>query len=126
MTGASFGSTFFAACWAVGWALFGLALIFGFCFVAATLTDRRRRSRSHPAHRGRVVAASVPRVSQTPDRPADRHTATQGPQALASALAVLADHRAGYHADHDTPDGCSFPGCSDAYWLVARTHDADL
>lgn len=37
------------------------------------------------------------------------------------ARAILADHVAGLHDDHDDPTvGCRYPGCEDAYWLLSR------
>lgn len=42
------------------------------------------------------------------------------PQRRARARAILADHAGGLHADHDDPDvGCRYPGCDDAFWLLA-------
>lgn len=37
------------------------------------------------------------------------------------ARAILRDHVVGLHEEHDDPDeGCTYPGCEDAFWLLSR------
>lgn len=44
--------------------------------------------------------------------------------AILRARDLLADHREGRHAEADDPiDGCQWPGCEEAYWIVARVEE---
>jgi hypothetical protein len=36
------------------------------------------------------------------------------------AKAILNDHTYGLHEEHDTPDGCRWIGCDEAFWVIAK------
>ena len=38
----------------------------------------------------------------------------------AYAVAVRNDHVHGLHDGHDDGERCTYPGCDDAYWLLAQ------
>lgn len=37
---------------------------------------------------------------------------------------ILADHLLGLHDDFDHPDGCEYPLCESAFWLITALDEA--
>lgn len=42
---------------------------------------------------------------------------------LDEASAVLTDHVLGLHDDFDHPDGCQYPSCEDAWWMITAADE---
>jgi hypothetical protein len=124
--GVGFVDTFIAACWAVLGPALAIGFVFGACWVCVRISDRFRSRRDAP-DRHPAVWAPVVDVPIRPARSARRpvRTRERATQSVSDALAVLDDHRRGYHdlAVYEPGGACRYPGCDAAYWLIASFAD---
>lgn len=84
----------------------------------------RERFRDHPGVRDFWCSFCAQWRRKRSDVALDQQT-VPADHRVERAREILADHGDGWHATYDTDNGCTYPGCEDAFWLVSRLAESE-